>query len=73
MIARRDLAFAGGAALAAGLLLGFMADRLRRIGPPSAIRPIPVAHEKDLPPSPMPDGESPAGDVLERFRLVAAV
>jgi hypothetical protein len=74
MKARRDLALAGGAALAAGLLVGFMAERLRRVAPSAETGPIPVAGARDATRlAPMPRGDAPAGDVLERFRLAAAV
>jgi hypothetical protein len=72
--ARHDLALAGGAALAAGLFLGFMAERLRRVTPSAETGPIPVAGARDATRlAPMPRGDAPATDMLERFRLAAAV
>ncbi|HEV8610819.1 MAG TPA: hypothetical protein VGS98_12225 [Thermoanaerobaculia bacterium] len=74
MSARRDVAFAGGAALAAGLLLGFMVDRLRRFAPPAATGPVAAARARQTgEPARTPPGEVSTSDVLERYRLAAAV
>jgi riboflavin biosynthesis pyrimidine reductase len=73
MSVRREVAFAGGAALAAGLLLGFMVDRLRRFASPEAIGPVPAARARRVEPASTPPGEVSTRDVLERYRLAAAV
>jgi hypothetical protein len=73
MSARRDLELAGGAALTAGLVLGFMAERLRRFAPPADARPVPAVREKPDEPAFAPREEAPTADLLERYRLAAAV
>lgn len=75
---RREVALTGGAALAAGLLLGFIADRLRHFFPPAVtVRPDPAPPTADR----CHDGrQRPAPveirlvtDVLERYRVAAAL
>jgi hypothetical protein len=75
MSVRRDVALTGGAALAAGLLLGFIVDRLRHYDPLPATEITPGAHPpvRKTASSPTPSSEPPASDVLERYRLAAAV
>jgi hypothetical protein len=74
---RRDVAFTGGAALAAGLLIGFIVDRLPRFFPSAApARPEPASPagsggaRADV--STRADG-GPVTDVLERYRVAAAI
>jgi hypothetical protein len=75
---RGELALTGGAALAAGLLLGFVVDRVARMGA-AAVRACPEpaprrAAEPRVTPKPRAAAESPAvTEVLERFRLAAAL
>ena len=66
----RDVALAGGAALAAGLLLGYIAERLARNAAGPEVRPMPLLRP--------PGGSAPrekataVTDVLERYRVAAA-
>lgn len=70
----RDVAFTGGAALAAGLLLGLIVDRLVRVAPPARVLRSGAVVPRQ------PDGgapsqvsvQAPPPDVLERFRAAAA-
>lgn len=70
----RDVAFTGGAALAAGLLLGLVVDRLvrvvsiARVLPSGALVPRQPAEGATLQAS----VEAPPPDLLERFRAAAA-
>lgn len=70
----RDVAFTGGAALAAGLLLGLIVDRLVRVVsiapvlPSGAVVPRQPAEGAALQAS----VEAPPPDLLERFRAAAA-
>jgi hypothetical protein len=75
MSLRGNVALTGGAALAAGLLLGFIVERLRHSEPLPATG---VAPDTRPPvrktPSPSTTAvEPPVSDVLERYRLAAAV
>jgi hypothetical protein len=66
----RDVALAGGAALAAGLLLGYIAEKLTRNAAPPEIRPVAPLR---APGRPATREQSPAvTDVLERYRAAAA-
>jgi hypothetical protein len=69
----RDVAFTGGAALAAGLLLGLIVDRLVRVVRVApALRPGGVVwRQRDPGATPQASVEAPP-DVLERFRAAAA-
>jgi len=75
MSMRRDVALAGGAALAAGLLLGYIVERLRHDEPLPATGVVPGAHPpvRRTASRSTPSSEPPASDVLERYRLAAAV
>jgi hypothetical protein len=65
----RDVALAGGAALAAGLFLGFIAERLTRNAAAPEARPV----APRAPGRPATRGEAAAvTDVLERYRVAAA-
>jgi hypothetical protein len=66
----RDVALAGGAVLAAGLLLGYIADRLtRNSGGPKVQRVAPVRARGR---SALREKALAATDVLERYRVAAA-
>lgn len=75
---RREVALKGGAALAAGLLLGFIADRLAHLFPDAM-----TVHPDPAPPTadrcddgrqrPAPVETRLVTDVLERYRVAAAV
>ncbi len=65
----RDVAFTGGAALAAGLLLGLIADRLARVVRRSGAV---VRRQRDEGATRQASVEAPPPDVLERFRAAAA-
>jgi hypothetical protein len=66
----RDVALAGGAALAAGLFLGYIAEKLTRNAAGSEIRPVAPLR---APGSPAPLREAAVvTDVLERYRVAAA-
>lgn len=66
----RDVALAGGAALAAGLLLGYIAEKLTRISAAPEIRPVAPLR---APERPTPREEAAVvTDVLERYRVAAA-
>jgi hypothetical protein len=75
MSARRDVALTGGAALAAGLLFGFIVERLRHYDPLPATEVARGARPpvRRTPSSSTPAAEPSASDVLERYRLAAAV
>jgi hypothetical protein len=72
---RRDMALAGGAALAAGLFLGLMVEHLRRLArAPATTRSVPApprARARDDR-SATSREENPT-DLLERCRAMAAV
>ena len=75
---RRELALTGAAALTAGLLLGFVVDRVARIGAAAVsarAEPAPRrAAELRVARQPRPVAEAPPiTEVLERFRLAAAL
>lgn len=76
---RRELALTGAAALTAGLLLGFVVDRVARLGAAAAVnaRPQPTprsAAELRVARQPRAAAEAPpTTEVLERFRLAAAL
>jgi hypothetical protein len=68
---RRDVALAGGAALAAGLVLGFVVDRFRRVPhllPILRTAPLPARSAESL-----PAREEIPTDLLERYRAAAAI
>ena len=66
----RDVALAGGAALAAGLLLGYIADRLtRNPAGPEVQRVAPVRARGR---SALREKAPAVTDVLERYRVAAA-
>jgi hypothetical protein len=66
----RDVALGGGAALAAGLLLGYIAEKLTRNAAAPEIRPVAPLQ---APGSPAPREEAAVvTDVLERYRVAAA-
>jgi hypothetical protein len=67
---RRNVALTGGAAIAAGLLLGFVVERFRRLPQQSQIRLAPVRGGSPAPPVPR---EEVSADLLERYRAAAAV
>jgi hypothetical protein len=75
---RRELTLTGGAALAAGLLLGLVADRLAHFFP-SAVTgrsdPAPPMADRrdDGRQQPAPVKTRPVTDVLERYPVAAAV
>jgi hypothetical protein len=75
MSLRGNVALTGGAALAAGLLLGFIVERLRHSEPLPAAGVVPGTRPpvRKTPPPSTPSSEPPASDVLERYRLAAAV
>ena len=72
---RRDVAWTGGAALAAGLLIGFIVDRLPRFFPSAApARPQPAGPACSDGVNALTAADAaPVTDVLERYRLAAAV
>jgi hypothetical protein len=72
---RREVAWTGGAALAAGLLIGFIVDRLPRFLPSAApARPGPASPAlRAGADASTPADAAPATDVLERYRMAAAV
>jgi hypothetical protein len=72
---RRDVALTGGAVLAAGLLLGFIVERLRHDDaiPVTGVAPGSRPSARTTPSSSTPAAEASATDVLERYRLAAAV
>jgi hypothetical protein len=71
---RRDMALAGGAALAAGLFLGLMVEHLRRLArAPATTRPVPApprARARDD--RSATSREETSTDLLERYRAMAA-
>jgi hypothetical protein len=75
---RREMALTGGAALAAGLLLGLIADRLAHFFPSAVtVRPDPAPptadRGEDARERPTPVETRMVTDVLERYRVAAAV
>jgi hypothetical protein len=66
----RDVALAGGAALAAGLLLGYIAEKLTRNAAAPEIRPGTPLRAPERPAS--PEEAAAVTDVLERYRVAAA-
>ncbi|HEV8231308.1 MAG TPA: hypothetical protein VGQ75_03090 [Thermoanaerobaculia bacterium] len=68
---RRDVALAGGAALAAGLVLGFVVDRFRRV--PQLLPVLRSASLRARSSEPVPAREEIPTDLLERYRAAAAI
>ena len=69
----RDVALTGGAALAAGLLLGLVVDRLVRVAPVArAVRSETAPRQSDRGALLRAAVEALPSDVLERFRAAAA-
>jgi len=72
---RRDMALAGGAALAAGLSLGLMVEHLRRLArAPATTRSVPAlprARARDA--RSATSREETSTDLLERYRAMAAL
>jgi len=66
----RDVALAGGAALAAGLLLGYIAEKLTRNAAGLEIRPVAPLRAPGRPA--IPREAAAVTDVLERYRVAAA-
>jgi hypothetical protein len=71
----RDMALAGGAALAAGLFLGLMVEHLRRLArAPATMRSVPAppraARARDA--RSATSREETSTDLLERYRAMAA-
>ncbi|HEY6066947.1 MAG TPA: hypothetical protein VIY96_12380 [Thermoanaerobaculia bacterium] len=71
---RGNVALTGGAALAAGLLIGVIVDRLARVGSNVALREVapPVGNRRATPQQPRRE-EVRDVDVLELYRAAAAV
>jgi hypothetical protein len=70
---RREVALTGGAALAAGLVLGFLVDRIARLAPAAGSRTVPPMKGRESRQSPPNGAATVASDVLERYRAAAAV
>jgi hypothetical protein len=70
---RGNMALTGGAALTVGILLGFIADRLARSASVGSARPAASSVPKTETRTRGKDEAGASGDVLERYRIVAAL
>jgi hypothetical protein len=70
---RGNVAWTGGIALAFGVLLGVIAERLARNSPIPTVQPVSVPPADPLEIETPPAEHTSVTDVLERYRAAAAV
>jgi hypothetical protein len=70
---RDNVAWTGGAALAVGVLLGVIAERLARHGPNAMVRAVSTPPDDRLEIETLREEPASVTDVLERYRAAAAV